>query len=89
MTLSRDTARGTLAAMPPPKRTPSDKPEALALDEAARQLARTAERYKAQLAALKTRAVAAVRAGVPKVEVARRAGYTTKQLDRWLADADD
>lgn len=90
MTLSRDIWHGTLrivARRTPIRRQPSVKPEVLALDESRRELDKAVDLYEEKLAAHKRRAIAAVNAGVSKTEVAQRAGYTTRQLDRWIAEA--
>lgn len=93
MTGCLDIRCGTIGRMtrrPAPRRASpaSGEAELRALDESRKLLDEAIERYDTQLAIHKRNALAAVRANVPKTKVAQHAGYTTKQLDRWIAEAE-
>ena len=73
--------------MPGPRRlTKSD--EALALDDAARAFTRVQKQLEAQREALHAACVAAVRSGMSKSEVGRRAGYTREYVSTLVTEAD-
>jgi hypothetical protein len=73
--------------MPGPRRlTKSD--EALALDEAARTFSRIQKQLDVQRETLHAACVAAVRSGMSKSEVGRRAGYTREYVGTLVSEAE-
>lgn len=63
--------------------------EALALDEAAKVFKRVEAQYEAVRATLHAAAVAAVRSGMSKSEVGRRAGYTREYVKALVDKAEE
>jgi len=84
----RDHRHATIPTMP---RTPrlTKTPEALSLDEAAKSFQRVEAQLEKQRAALHAAIVAAVRSGMSKSEVGRRAGYTREYVASLVEKAGD
>lgn len=75
----RDLCRATIATMPRSTRL-TKTPEALTLDEAARAFKRIEAQLDAQRRILHAAVAAAVKSGMSKSEVGRRAGYTREYV---------